>query len=103
LNCQQSGKSGTVHIEQVLEYNEDPRYLRDSLLYKLTLEAQQRLEKSALSKREIIRQLGASATQFFRLLDQTNYRKSVSFFSCSRSWIAMSSWSENHDRKWVSE
>ena len=73
----ESGKSGTVHIEQILEYNEDPRYLRDSLLYKLTLEAQRRVEKSALSKREIIRRLGTSATQFYRLLDQTNDRKSV--------------------------
>jgi hypothetical protein len=31
-----SGKTGTVHIEQVLEYNSDPNYLRDQLLYKLT-------------------------------------------------------------------
>ena len=36
----ESGKEGTVHIEQVLEYNQDPRYLRDLLLYKLTIEAQ---------------------------------------------------------------
>ena len=46
-------------------------------MYKLTLEAQRRVEKSALSKREIIRRLGTSATQVYRLLDQTNYRKSV--------------------------
>ena len=72
-----SGDEGTVHIEQVLEYNQDPHYLRDALLYKLTVEAQQRVEASALSKREIIRRLGTSATQFYRLLDQTNYRKSV--------------------------
>jgi hypothetical protein len=39
----QSGRSGTVHIEQVLEYNRDPSYLRDSLLYRLTLEAQKRI------------------------------------------------------------
>ena len=45
-----SGKSGTVHIEQVLEYNQDPAYLRDVILYKLTVETQKRLEKSALSK-----------------------------------------------------
>src|SRR5216117_2297805 len=50
-----SGKEGTVHIEQVLEYNQDPDYLRDVLLYKLTLEAQKRVEASPLSKREIIR------------------------------------------------
>src|SRR5438132_8963245 len=73
----ESGKEGTVHIEQVLEYNQDPSYLRDALLYKLTLEAQKRVEASPLSKREIIRRLGTSATQFYRLLDQKNYRKSV--------------------------
>jgi predicted XRE-type DNA-binding protein len=72
-----SGKSGTAHIEQVLEYNQDPAYLRDVILYKLTVEAQKRLEKSALSKREIIRRLGTSATQFYRLLDQKNYQTSV--------------------------
>jgi len=72
-----SGEEGTVHVEQVLEYNKDPEYLRDLLLYKLTLEAQKRLAKSGLSRREIIRRLGTSATQFYRLLDQTNYRKSV--------------------------
>jgi predicted XRE-type DNA-binding protein len=72
-----SGKGGTVHSEQVLEYNQDPHYLRDALLYKLTIEAQNRVETSALSKREIIRRLRTSATQFYRLLDQTNSRKSV--------------------------
>jgi len=30
-----------------------------------------------VSRRELIRRLGTSATQFYRLLDQTNYRKSV--------------------------
>jgi predicted XRE-type DNA-binding protein len=73
----ESGREGTVHVEQVLEYNQDPAYLRDLLLYKLTIEAQRRVETSALSKREIIRRLGTSATQFYRLVDQTNYRKSV--------------------------
>jgi hypothetical protein len=72
-----SGREGTVHIEQVLEYNQDPGYLRDALLYKLTLEAQHRVQASPLSKREIIRRLGTSATQFYRLLDQTNYRKTI--------------------------
>ncbi len=32
---------------------------------------------AALSKREIIRRLGTSAAQFYRLLDQTNDTKSV--------------------------
>ena len=72
-----SGKEGSVHVEQVLEYNQDPDHLRDLLLYKLTIEAQKRVRKTRLSKREIIRRLGTSASQFYRLLDQKNYRKSV--------------------------
>ena len=73
----ESGRTGTVHAEQVLEYNQDPNHLRDLLLYRLTLEAQKRVDASPLSKREIIRRLGTSAAQFYRLLDPTNYRKSV--------------------------
>ena len=72
-----SGGTGTVHVEQVLEYNQDPTYLRDLLLYRLTLEAQKRVSESPLSKREIVRRLGTSAAQLYRLLDQTNYGKSV--------------------------
>ncbi len=72
-----SGREGTIHAEQILDYNEDSDYLRDALIYKLTVEAQKRLAKSPLSKREIIRRLGTSATQFYRLVDQTNTRKSV--------------------------
>jgi hypothetical protein len=73
----ESGDEGVVHVEQVLEYNEDPAYLKDLFLYKLTIEARNRLQASPLSKREIIRRLGTSAAQFYRLLDPTNYRKSA--------------------------
>lgn len=72
-----SGREGTIHVEQVLEYNKDPDYLRNLLLYKLTLEAQRRIKRSALSRREIIRRLATSPAQLYRLLDQTNSRKSV--------------------------
>lgn len=72
-----SGRSGTVHVERILEYNQDPAHLRDLLLYQLTLEAQKLVAASPLSKREIIRRLGTSPTQLYRILDQTNYRKSV--------------------------
>lgn len=72
-----SGTKGYVHADQVLEYNQDPSYMRDLLLYRLTVEAQRQVEKSPLAKREIIRRLGTSAAQFYRLLDQTNYRKSI--------------------------
>ncbi len=72
-----SGTKGHVHVEQVLEYNKDPSYVRDQLLYRLTLDAQRQVARSPLAKRELIRRLGTSAAQFYRLLDQTNYRKSV--------------------------
>jgi hypothetical protein len=73
----QSGREGTVHIEDVLEYNQDPDYLRDLLLYRLTLEARKAVATTSLARREIIRRLGTSPAQLYRLLDQTNYRKSV--------------------------
>ncbi len=72
-----SGAEGSVHIDHVLDYNEEPGYMRDLLLYNLTVEALERLETSALSRREIIRRLGTSPAQFYRLIDPTNYRKSV--------------------------
>jgi predicted XRE-type DNA-binding protein len=73
----ENGEEDSVHLDAVLEYNQDPDHLRDLLLYKLTLEVQRRLTESELSKREIIRRLRTSASQLYRLLDQTNYRKSV--------------------------
>jgi len=72
-----SRREGTVHVEQVLEYNKDPSLLRDRILYALTVEVQRRVRKSALSRRELIRRLRTSPAQFYRLLDQTNYRKSI--------------------------
>jgi hypothetical protein len=72
-----SGREGTVHIEQVLDYNRDPRYLRDLLVYKLTLAAREQIKTNPLSKRELIRRLGTSPAQLYRLLDPTNYTKSL--------------------------
>ena len=73
----ESGDEGTVHIDHVLDYNRDPRYVRDMMLYKLTLAVQERVQESGLSKRELIRRLGTSPAQFYRLLDQTNTRKTI--------------------------
>ena len=72
-----SGEEGSVMMDHVLDYNEEPGYMRDLLLHNLTVEALNRLETTSLSKREIIRRLGTSPAQFYRLLDTTNYRKSV--------------------------
>lgn len=73
----ESGAEGGVMMDWVLEYNRDPAYMRDLLLHELSIEAQERLKKSPLSRREIIRRLRTSPAQLYRLLDQTNYRKSI--------------------------
>ena len=72
-----SGAEGSVPIDAVLEYNEDPSYMADLTLYRLTQEARSRLDSSGLSTREIARSLGTSPTQLYRLIDPTNYTKSL--------------------------
>lgn len=72
-----SGADGCVLLDWVFDYNEEPGYMRDLLLHNLTVQALKRLEATRLSRREIIRRLGTSPAQFYRLIDPTNYRKSV--------------------------
>lgn len=71
------GDEGAVHIDHVLEYNRDPGYMAEQLLYRLSVSARDAVAQSSLSTRELIRRLGTSPTQFYRLLDPTNYRKSM--------------------------
>lgn len=73
----ESGAEGTVHLDQVLEYNRDSDYLREMLLYKLTLKAQQLFKEREVSKREVIRRMGTTPTQLYRLLDQSFYHKTI--------------------------
>lgn len=72
-----SGRAGTVHIDQVLEYNQDPSYLRDLLLYRLTIEAQKRIAASPLSKRR-------------SSVDWEHRRRSCTGFSISRTTPSLS-------------
>jgi hypothetical protein len=73
----ESGAEGSVPFDAVLEYNEDPSYMAELTLYRLTLEAKERFDASALSAREVARLLDTSPAQLYRLLDPTNYAKSV--------------------------
>ena len=73
----ESGDEGSIHLDQVLEYNDDPTYLGDLLTYQLTVEARRRIEESGLSRREVARRLKTSVPQLYRLLDTTNTRKSI--------------------------
>lgn len=72
-----SGEEGSVLLDYVFDYNEEPGYMRDLLLYNLTSQALDRLKTTELSRREIIRRLGTSPAQFYRLIDTTNYTKSL--------------------------
>lgn len=72
-----SGVEGSVHMDSVLEYNEDPAYMAELTLYRLASEARSRLAASELSAREVARWLGTSPAQLYRLLDPTNYSKSA--------------------------
>jgi hypothetical protein len=74
----ESGDEGTVHIEQALDYNQDPGYLGEVLIHKLTVEARKRIEDAGLSRREIARRLHTSVPQLYRLLDPANTHKSIS-------------------------
>lgn len=73
----EDGSEDTLPIDAVLEYNRDPDHLTELLLHKLTVEARTALEESDLSKREVIRRLGTSASQLYRLLDPAYKAKSV--------------------------
>lgn len=73
----ESGAEGSVHIDHALEYNEDPAYLADLVIHKLTVEARRRADQSGLSRRELARRLSTSVPQLYRLLDPANTRKSL--------------------------
>lgn len=73
----ESGAEDTVHIDAVLEYNQDPSYLNEVLLHQLTVEALRAVDESGVSKRELTRRLATSASQLYRLLDPGNPSKSV--------------------------
>lgn len=72
-----SGDEGSIHVEQVLEYNKDPNYMAGLLTYKLTLEARKGIEASGLSRRQVAERLKTSVPQLYRLLDPANTSKSI--------------------------
>lgn len=72
-----SGDVDSVHLEAFLEYAEEPEYLAKLKLHEQTVRANELLEKSGISKRELCRRLGTSPSQLSRLLDPTYYGKSA--------------------------
>jgi predicted XRE-type DNA-binding protein len=72
-----SGDDGSIHVEQILEYNEEPNYMAELLTYKLTLETRKRIETCGLSRRQVAKRLKTSVPQLYRLLDPANSKKSI--------------------------
>ena len=72
-----SGKEDTVLLDNVLWYNQDPEIMRKLLLYDLTVKAQDAIKDKRIAKRFLIRKLHTSPAQLYRLLDQTNYGKTI--------------------------
>lgn len=73
----ESGAEGSVHIDHALEYNQDPRFLSEILMHRMTVEARKRIATAGLSRREIARRLATSVPQLYRLLDPANSAKSI--------------------------
>jgi len=72
-----SGDEGSLHIDSVLEENQDPEYMADLALYRITGDAIRAIEDSGLTKAQIAKKLRTSAAQLQRLLDPTNKQKSI--------------------------
>lgn len=72
-----SGAEDAIHLDAVREVALDPAYLQELFLHRLTVAALEGLEESGLGKRQVARLLGTSPSQLYRLLDTTNYNKSV--------------------------
>ena len=70
------GSEDSIHVDAVLEYHRDPSHMRELMLHDLTVKAREQLERSGLPRREVIRRLHTSASQFYRLLDEANHTKS---------------------------
>lgn len=71
------GAMGAIHVDNVLLHVRDPRAEAEAMLYRLTLEAEDALAESGMTKRAVARRLGTSMSQLARLLDATNHAKSV--------------------------
>ena len=66
-----------MHLDAFLDYNRDPAFMERLTRYRLTIVAQELLKVSGLSKAELQRRLGTSASQLERLFDPANQAKTI--------------------------
>jgi hypothetical protein len=72
-----SGEEGSVPLDAVLEYNKDPDLMNELLTYNLSLALKKAVANRSISKREIIRRLGTSPAQFYRIFEPSSSGKSL--------------------------
>ena len=73
-----NGKKEFVPFDQPLYVVQNPEYVKQNTLYKVTKQLNEFIEKEKVSKRELARRLGTSMSQLSRLLDTANYKKELS-------------------------
>lgn len=72
-----SGDTDSIHLDNVKALNRDPDTMVDWMLYKLTDEALDSIEESGMGIRQLARMMDTSPAQIYRLLETTNYSKSI--------------------------
>jgi len=74
----ESGKKDYVPYDQPLHIAQNPDYVKQDTLYKMTKAINEFIRKEKVPKRELARRLNTSMSQLSRLLDVTNYKKELS-------------------------
>ncbi len=73
----ESGDEDSIHLDDFLEYNKDPEYIRKMLLYNLTIEAQKAVDETEISVSELARRLNTSRAYINKVLDSANHQKTI--------------------------
>lgn len=72
------GTTDYVPFDQPLHIARNPEYVKEQTLYEMTKQLNEFIRREGISKRGLARRLKTSPAQLARLLDPTNYRKSMS-------------------------
>lgn len=72
-----NGDEESIHIDNFLEQSSDPDFFRNLLLYNLTVELGNIVERENTIKSHISKVLCTSTTQIYRILDTKNYTKTI--------------------------
>jgi len=72
-----SGETDSIHLDNVKALNRDPESMVDLFLFDLTVEALESIEEGGMGIRQLARMMDTSPAQIYRLLETTNYSKSI--------------------------